>query len=52
MITSILKEHGISSVELSNGVIIASEKNVITNETVYTNVTKMTIKKLYQWLGY
>ena len=49
---SILKSHGIKSIELSNGIILAIEEDLVIGKTNYTNVTKMTIKKLYEWLGY
>ena len=46
-IQNILKIHGIESVKLQSGVIIAIEEN-----EQYTNVTDWSWNKLYRWLGY
>lgn len=45
---TILKEHGIDTVTLSNGTVLANEEE---NNT-YVNVTNWSNNKLALWLGY
>ena len=44
---NILKAHSIGYIEFSNGTIIAKE-----DDGTLTNVTDMSLRTLYEWLGY